>query len=519
MLKKIIFLGLFLLILLPISEAQVCGTTGDQVMERLQQNKQALYNSPIIPRSIRYLPVKFHIVSRTDGTGGVPEAQIFDMLCTVNADFLEMNLQFYIKDGDFNYLANSAIYDLILDSNHPDATVSPNIIRNIMSANKDDDALNIWMVKDIIIDAEQTGNTLGFYATDPDLDWVVLLNNEVRGSSITLAHELGHFFSLPHPFNGWDRDPYDADKHGNPVQANSPGSSTFQIIPTEKMDGSNCETAGDFICDTPPDYNFAGVNCNWTQEIQDPSGTIVDPEEKLMMGYFLCSKDDYFFTDMQQQIMIQDAASSSRNYLVTAPDLVTTQLQENTSLVFPSSNEVLTYFQNLELEWTAIPGATQYLIEIDRLPTFVFQKQSFFVKDANFLELNNLEPNKKYYWRVKAYNNYSTCQPFTSALAFTTGDSPTAVRDIDFISKWNLSPNPLTVSQPLQLGFTAEKAFDANIRLFSLNGQEVIPLQSFRFQAGINKVAVAVPNLKNGVYLVAMESTEGVRTERIIIAR
>jgi len=517
MLKKIILLGLSLLILLPASIAQVCGTTGNEVMERLQQNKQSLYNTPIIPRSIRYLPVKFHIVSKTDGSGGVPEAQVFDMLCTVNADFSAMNLQFYIKDGDFNYLANSAVYDLILDSDHPDATVNPTIIRNIMRANKDNDALNIWMVKDIILDADNTGNILGFYSNADD--WVVMLNNEVRGSSITLSHELGHFFSLPHPFNGWESDPYDAEKHGNPVQTNSPGFNPFQIIPTEKMDGSNCEVAGDRICDTPPDYNFAGISCSWSEEIQDPTGTIVNPEEKLTMGYFPCSKDDYFFTDMQQQLMIQDAASSNRNYLAAAPDLVTTTLQESTTLVFPSSNEVLTYYQNLELEWTAIAGATQYMIEVDRLPTFVFQKQAFFVKDANFLELNNLEPGKKYYWRVKPYNNYSTCQPFTSALAFTTGDSPTAVRDIDFISKWNLSPNPLTISQPLQLGFTAEKAFDANIRLFSLNGQEVTPLQSFRFQAGVNQVAVAVPNLKNGVYLVAMESAEGVRTERIIIAR
>lgn len=502
----------FLLTLIPLSQAQVCGTSGDEVMHRLQQNKQALLDNPISPREIRYIPVKFHIVSKTDGTGGVPEAQVFDMLCTANADFADLEMQFYIKDGEFNYVQNDAIHNLILDSNHPESTINPIILQNIMNSNRDHAALNVWMVRDIILNAENTGNVLGFYSNN--YDWIVMLNNEVRGSSITLTHELGHFFSLPHPFNGWENDPYDPEKHGNPVQANAPSFGA-----TEKMDGSNCTTAGDRICDTPPDYNFAGISCNWTEEILDPDGTLVNPEEKLTMGYFPCSKDDYFFTEMQKQLMIQDVASSDRNYLVTDPNLVSTTLASNTELVFPANNEVLTYYQGVELEWTAIPGATQYLVEVDRLPTFVFQKQSFFVKDANFLTLINLEANKKYYWRVKPYNDYSTCQPFTLAKAFTTGDNATAVQDIEFVSKWVLSPNPVTANTDLSLSFTAEKAFPAQLAFFNLNGQAVSPGRSYECKAGENRLTVPTPNLKNGVYLLVMRTTEGIRTERVLIVR
>ncbi|MBX2876848.1 MAG: T9SS type A sorting domain-containing protein [Saprospiraceae bacterium] len=494
------------------SQGHVCGTTGDEVMHRLLKNKQALLNNPISPREIRYVPIKFHIVSKTDGTGGVPEAQVFDMLCTANADFADLEMQFYIKDGDFNYIQNDAIHTLILDSNHPQSTINPLILQNIMNSNRDFAALNVFMVRDIILDANNTGNVLGFYSNDRD--WVVMLNNEVRGSSITLTHELGHFFSLPHPFNGWESDPYDPDRHGNPVQANAPG-----FGQTEKMDGSNCTIAGDRICDTPPDYNFAGISCNWTEEIQDPDGTIVNPEEKLTMGYFPCDKDDYFFTEMQKQLMIQDLADSQRDYLATDPNLVTTVLESNTELVFPANDEQLTYYQGLELEWTAIPGATQYLIEIDRLPTFVFQKQSFYVKDANFLELNNLEANKKYYWRVKPYNDYSTCQPFTLAKAFTTGESPTAVQDIDFVSKWVLSPNPLTADKDLNLAFAAEKAFDGNIRFFTLGGQAIGGGQQYSFKAGENRISIPVPSLQNGVYLLMLNTSEGVRTERVLISK
>ena len=512
MFQKFLFAVGCLLAVLGTAHTQECGTFGQEVMERLQKNKQALLDNPISPREIRYIPVKFHIVSKTNGTGGVAEAQVFEMLCTANADFADLEMQFYIKDGSFNYVENDAIHNLILDSNHPDATVNPVILQNIMNANRDLDALNVWMVRDIILNAQNTGNILGFYSNN--YDWVVMLNNEVRGSSITLTHELGHFFSLPHPFNGWESDPYDPDKHGNPVQSNAPGFGA-----TERMDGSNCTTAGDRICDTPPDYNFAGTNCNWTEQILDPTGTLVDPEEKLTMGYFNCNKDDYFFTEMQKQIMIQDLASSDRNYLATDPGLVTTILEANTELVFPANTEELTYYQGVELEWTAVPGATQYLVEVDRLPTFVLDKQSYFVNDINFLTLDNLEPGKRYFWRVKPFNNYSTCQPFTLAKSFTTGQNPTAVQDIDFVSRWNVSPNPVSANTNLTISFEAEKAFQANITFFNLKGQAVSPAQVYGFKAGSNRLSLPTPNLKNGVYLLVVRTAEGLRTERVLITR
>ncbi|MEZ4948184.1 MAG: hypothetical protein R2784_02135 [Saprospiraceae bacterium] len=43
--------------------------------------------------------------------------------------------------------------------------------------------------------------------------------------------------------------------------------------PTELQDGSNCTTAGDKICDTPPDYNFGLINGNSCYGgAKDPNG-------------------------------------------------------------------------------------------------------------------------------------------------------------------------------------------------------------------------------------------------------
>ncbi len=79
---------------------------------------------------------------------------------------------------------------------------------------------------------------LGPYAYYPTPDGrdLILMNH---GPASTFVHELGHYFSLlhTHVFNGFPEIPYLTD---------------------ELVNGSNCATAGDFICDTPADPGLYG---------------------------------------------------------------------------------------------------------------------------------------------------------------------------------------------------------------------------------------------------------------------
>ncbi|NET34774.1 MAG: T9SS type A sorting domain-containing protein, partial [Cyanothece sp. SIO1E1] len=101
----------------------------------------------------------------------------------------------------------------------------------------------------------------------------------------------------------------------------------------------------------------------------------------------------------------------------------------------------------------------------------------------------------------------------------TVEESQGSVQNIDFVSKWVLSPNPLTNSQDINLAFAAEKAFQGNISFFSLSGQALGQPQQYNFKAGQNRVSIPVPSLQNGVYLLALNTNEGVRTERILVSR
>lgn len=91
-----------------------------------------------------------------------------------------------------------------------------------------------------------------------------------------LPHEMGHLFGLPHTFEGSG---------------------------TENVNGSNCETEGDLICDTPADpfvegtqIQWLGENCEFIYAETDANGEFYQPDVGNIMSYYGC---DCGFTNGQ----------------------------------------------------------------------------------------------------------------------------------------------------------------------------------------------------------------------------
>ena len=240
-------------------ERSICGTSSEalqMIQQRLIANKERVKvnrnHSASRSQEDIFIPLKFHLVARNNGSGRASGTDLLSQMCTLNETFQELGIQFYIKDG-VNFVDNGVIYD------------SPTIlgVENIMNSLRDDNAVNIFVVGNAQNpQREGVGRTLGYF--DPRTDWVVIRESEVRDGGMTLLHEIGHFFGLPHPFNGWDFDPYSASKHGSPAPSTAPGG-----VASEFADGSNCETAGDMLCDTPADYLYFSQLNNQTCEYSE----------------------------------------------------------------------------------------------------------------------------------------------------------------------------------------------------------------------------------------------------------
>ncbi len=479
-----------------------CGTAHsemDQIKSRLLKNKNDLLRDPIQLRSTQYIPIKFFIVANDDGSGGVEYRNILDQLCTLNEDFLDIGIQFYLKDGF------TVVNDSRINEDHYHNSLGMEMLR-------DSAAINVWIVK-TPYSPFPDAITQGLYQVSKD--WLVIRREEINRLSYTLTHELGHFFSLLHTFYGWDIDPWTAERHGNPAPVMAP-----MNVATEYQNGSNCESAGDYICDTPPDYNFGYYwtsNCNYGGGAKDPMGVIVDPDESNFMTYFdRCDRSVYHFSEGQRYVMQADLMSNSRHYIRSGYTPSCTQITDHVELLSPASGEQPPYYNQIRLEWTEARGASHYLVEIDRIPSFSLKPLTY-IANANSLEISDLEPGRSYYWRVRPFSEYVTCNSASPIKQFKTGSLATAVNNIRHLSDWNVHPNPVLRNSGTEIAFNSLEAFNAEVNLYSIAGQLVRPIGTYHFVAGRNRFHVATQGLDAGIYFLSVRTSNGKQTEKIII--
>ncbi len=483
-----------------------CGNGGgewrDIGTERLLRNKQLIEDNPLRFRSTVYIPVRFHLVANSSGQGRVPLGRVLEQLCKLNEDFADLDMQFYIKGVNGN-INNTAIYNAQYNAGF------------VMNQLKDNSAINIWMVDVAAPTAPQPGDEgqiLGYY--NPSRDWVVMRRDQVGSTTVTLSHEIGHFFSLMHTHNGWDAERW-TNEIGNPSPVISPGG-----VPTELQNGTNCQNAGDFICDTPPDYNgfgFSGCNYNLAQ---DPTGTFINPDEQLFMSYFLnCIRDEYYFSPTQQDLILADYNHFSRNYIRSSfvPNL--TEITETPTPLYPVNGETTPGYNIVNLQWEAVNGADFYLLEIDLVPTFALSPIRIVVSGANSHTLTTLQANRNYYWRVRPYNAYRTCALSTAPANFKTGTEVVSTQDIADLGKWTVFPNPVLAQGTMQITLQAAQSFDAVFTLYNTAGQVAQRIGKQRINAGETHFEFNVESLAPGIYVLALDHEEGREVRRVVVAK
>ncbi|MEM7102691.1 MAG: T9SS type A sorting domain-containing protein [Bacteroidota bacterium] len=479
-----------------------CGTEHTpEERARLLQNKKVAKDLNITKSGdISYVPITIHLVANTAGNGRIDEQPVLDNLCRLNVEFLDVGLQFYMP-GEFNYIDNDAIYGGSASS-------------FVIALNSVPGTINTFVGNQI--PSQGGGITLGYYS--PAGDYLHLAKTAIGGfettNSFVFSHEMGHFFSMPHTFDGWDGSTVYVP--GTPAPGSISGPSGTWAVEKAARTGpdANCDTAADTFCDTPPDYRFGfgwnGPPCLYNANALDPLGVPVFPQENNQMSYFFGCQERQF-TDEQSAVMLADYAG--RTFNDGTPD---GDIDQDANLVSPVNTTVL--FQNVVFDWDPVPNATKYLLEINRNSNF---NPSFVVEEV-YLTTNTytstlLSNNQTYYWRVKPMNNYDFCQGFSSTGTFMTG-TPTSVNEIPGLSGFSVRPNPVSTNSNLQIMASSEVSKEVNLNLYNIHGQRIYTSIE-QLSQGVNVYNINTGEVANGVYLLTIENSEGVARKKVIVTK
>ncbi|MFK8104963.1 MAG: zinc-dependent metalloprotease [Saprospiraceae bacterium] len=520
MIKKILASLLTLCLCFPlVSVAQQntlgrCGTTDHDheriIAKRFLENRENARLNPAQPRNaVIYVPVKFHLVADNNGEGRVAGSKVLEQLCQLNEDYADQEIQFYIKDG-FNFINSTAAYDF------PGAAGA-----NVLTSNRKPNVLNIFVVNN----AGGSGGsvTLAYYSPQNSQDWIVSRKDQINKFSGTLSHEIGHYFTLSHTFSGWEGTTYDcADE--TPTSVFYFGWNKVEYVSRTKLDPGtnnlNCEVAGDFMCDTPADYNlgFSWNGCDpYTGCAVDPDGVQMEPMENNFMSYFIgCT--NYLFTQEQKDAINSDLmgrinTNNSIKKLVTTTTPNTTPITGATTLVSPISNQVTAAYNVVQFDWNPVPNADKYILEIIGVNSFVVTAPPYNLIDV-------LSPTTNYQWRVTPMTDYYGCATPSNLNQFFTGaGTSVSVDEIDFVNNWTVMPNPVTANRQMTLTMDSEQAFNGTVRIYSIAGQSVMTARQHSFGVGETSLALETENLNPGMYLLTVESDGAFLKKKIIVSK
>ncbi len=226
--------------------------------------------------AISMVPVQLHIIRSTAGIGGVDPADLLEALERVNEIYYEAGLHFF-PCAAINYIDNDAYTSL--DMSEEAAMTATDYENNV---------INIY-VADTVTSGAASLCGYAYFPGGPD---VIVLATACALNGSTFEHEIGHYYFLFHTHETF----YDP----------------------ELVDGSNCLTAGDLICDTPADPTLAGANlsnggCQYIGTATDGNGDLYVPDPSNIMSYSLKECRTHFSDDQIDEI--QWCHSTYRAYL------------------------------------------------------------------------------------------------------------------------------------------------------------------------------------------------------------
>jgi Secretion system C-terminal sorting domain len=489
-----------------------------QIVERMQENRR---NAAALMADFAHtqrtgngkvwIPIQFHIVGNSQGQGYKDLNDIWDNMCRLNTDYASQNIQFYMPEGP-RYINNDALY---INDN------AQNLASYVMGINRVAGRVNVFIGEDIVEGGGTFGTTLGYYVAFPDI--IYAIKSTVNGGSKTLTHEIGHYFTLAHPFFGWENQEY---AQVIAVNGNKPprlvNGREVELVPRRNSANANCMFAADGFCDTDPDYNFglfAGGNCGFAGAV-DPDSVPVPFASAAdnFMSYFNDNCTNKFSAEQKAAIVL-DVTARGYNRL-PAPD--TTPTAGLSTIQWPMANNPATNSVS-NLRWSVVPNATYYIITIDRTfnGTFISRHAQFLAGAGQNNVWATLDANREYTWTVRATNSTDFCTNGVSAPATfrSFGYNVAVEQTANVLSDSRIFPNPTGADKQLNVEINMAQAADAQMSISNSLGQTVMSKRTLSLNQGTNYQTLDLSTLSAGLYIVHIETTNGRVAHRLVLGK
>lgn len=414
-----------------------------------------------------------HVVNFADSTGGPSAAYVQTALDFLDADFNP-------HDVCFVEVGRDTVYENV---------TSPFNLGTLLASYGHPEAIDCFLLPASI----PSGG--GLASGIPGEGFTVggnLFGGDMVPSHVT-SHEMGHCMGLWHTFQS-----------GNPSCP-------------ELVDGSNCTTCGDFVCDTDADpgmsFNVDTTTCTWNGSGTDANGDPYDPDELNIMSYTqpVCMQ---YFTNGQGARMRNIIATDPLLQQVCVPDTLYLQNQTISSgrHIFVAK-QVIIAGSNVDASQPSGPFIVNGTADVTFLagnqvslqPGFEAQAggSSFTARTQEFCGTNKTRGGS---------------QPLAGARLLPGTQLPHEMHDHDHDHESEgliAYPNPFGTSTFLE--FDLEEAGTVSLSIYNLQGQEVASIKAGEYTAeGHHKIEWNASELSSGMYLCILRTDRGQHITRLV---
>jgi len=472
-----------------------CGTQfTEEMLDKVQSATERHLNGTLMKSRPTYdIAITLHNMRNTDGTGGVDPIRTLEVFCEV--------IDFYAQHDINLFIQEMKTHDNTNWTNDPNGNNSWGTIKlSTIGLSGVNNTINIYNFEDLY--NEQYEQSLCGYFS-PFFDVVAFTGNTSCFTKETIVHELGHYFALPHTFSGFE---------------NMDNQCGENVTMGEKVDGSNCATEADRICDTPPDNNPLRLPCPGGNgcKMYDSDGVEFFPDVTNIMSYFAdnCMNK---FTEGQRAVMHNKIDEDRQDLLVLPAPSNVEPVAQAVELNSPLDTEKP--YNQVLFNWEPVPNASLYYFEINRVGTFSppLRIVTTFTEETQYISYE-LDPSSTYHWRVVAFNKGNPCgaEQTETRGSFETSDQMVAVEDVEGLEAFELMPNPVANNQAVAISLTSKKAMNGQLQLYNVAGQRIYS-EAIQVAASDNTFNLNIEGLAAGLYVVRLEFAEGAVQQKLII--